>query len=500
MLRDVERLVAGRADGDPKARLSDYWSGVPPARKGDFLATHNVVGEKMTRRLSCGPLNKIGYGDNERSEDDQFLDVEEVTLPVFMERTGEGDEAGKTHMYGITALRYEMPVSKDHEKDPYLTLLILGGGGSEARGNVCLFGRIVDAVKELPDFPYRLRMVALPHIGGIPRSKGEGEASAQPTLSESAKILMRALEQDKKEGNNLQVTEKVGLIGFSLGGAQAIELASLLGERCEVLALCESGGLAEHPTLGRDFTWGTLLDAVEKYKGEGWLQPWKQANKEGITPEGSVRGLVGVIKGVVHTLRQANREMGGAWVTPEGPAGGLLQIAREFIYSSQGRLNRKLAEVYGLSPRIIPQFFGGMKAVATNVEAARTDSTRCARQQVKSKVVFAPVIDARPVNAVQRRLISHYPTIESLRQARREDLERLEAGEQNGPTEMEERVVEMLTAMFPQAKGVAFMPYDGLIHSSVMAKQEFWRKLMAEMREQLLEEKDEKTADAVPAS
>lgn len=49
-------------------------------------------------------------------------------------------------------------------------------------------------------------------------------------------------------------------------GTPATELAALYGDQCKVLILADSAGNSSHPSLLYEFTLGSILAAIKKYK------------------------------------------------------------------------------------------------------------------------------------------------------------------------------------------------------------------------------------------
>ncbi len=228
-----------------------------------------IAGQTVTRTRICD-ISRTFPEAKQKS----FL-VKEVTTPVF----GKGETV-------IRGMVYDEPLNKEYDKDkPTVSIVIIGGGSSEAFGNASLIGRVEEAIGNLPiKFPViNHNAIVLPHVWGSPRTKG-----AITNFHEAAEVLDKALKDPE-----LKCKDRVVLVGFSAGGKQAIELASILGPRCELLMLADSAGLAGHPDLKKEFTMGSIDATFRKYR--------KQDSN--------------LFQAITHTVS----EIGQAWVLPTGP-------------------------------------------------------------------------------------------------------------------------------------------------------------------------------------
>jgi len=384
-----------------------------------YFDTHDVAGRTVTRTRKLS-LSKFGY---ERPKDKpQSISVKEVTIPVY-------DESGLTV---VRALEYELPYKKDKEKSPKpeLTMIGIGGGSSEAVGNVALIGRIEDGLDSLDEeLSFRVaKIILLPHVTGsvgTETKKGKKDLTDHETLTTSAKILEKALADPE-----LKISpEGIIFFGYSAGGAQAIELAGLYGDECKYLLLADSAGMAEHPQLEKEFSL-TVWSAFKKYRQKG--------------------------KSMKEAFREAFQEIRTAWVTPKGKP-STLGLVREFLFPDR-EVNKLLAKAYGFS--------GEQRREGVSVGAIKTDSTHQARQKVTAEVIFSPIILAKAVNVITARMKDKYPDIKAIKQA----------GE-----ELKQDVLIMLREMFPKAKKVHFAGYDEMSHSSVMSDQKYWEQLMTKL-------------------
>lgn len=385
-----------------------------------------MAGKTVTRRLSL-PVERYGYNRPEGKP--SRIDLLEVTIPVY----------DKTGLYVVQALRYDMLAGEEDEKKPLMTLVVMGGGSSDAHGNAALCARIEDGITKMGDqFPVKPRIVLLSHVSGAPRTRDKKEAVKlvkQETFYSPTGVLMKALENPELGvlWNNL------GLIGYFAGGTQLIELAALLGEKCRFIALCDPAGFAEHPRLEWEFSVGSVLATVEKYRSEGLS--------------------------FIDALKEASREMGTAWVIHGKGAGSLGKIIIDMIKPAQKAVTTKFARTYG--------FLDERAGVGLNVKARKHDSTEEARKKITAKVVFSPVLYAKVVNVILEKLKDKYLSVDSLRKMREDESE---------SGKLDEQVNDMLKEMFSKAEGVSFKPFDDITHSSVMAEQSYWDNLMLKLK------------------
>lgn len=256
--------------------------------EADYFNTHEVAGKTVTRTLSLS-MPKFGYLEGGKAPR-QF---KEITVPVF-------DSSGE-YVVRFLQKELEIPPIEKREK-PIHTLVLIGGGASEAKGNAGLAGRIEDAIKDNHDqLPFSIkRIVVASHITGSPRTrpkKGEKGVVQQANLQLGAEILQKAFADPEVKLSSAGMV----LVGFSEGGTQAVELAGLLKEKCPWLILADPAGMAEHPNLFWDFSIGTLKEAINKYKikGEDFITAFQSALKEiragWATPEG-MPSLTGLLK------------------------------------------------------------------------------------------------------------------------------------------------------------------------------------------------------------
>ncbi len=383
------------------------------------------------------------YGQVGSVEKFQF---QEVTFPIY----------DKTGMYLFKAGRYELdegdtkPEGEDNR--PYLTMIVMGGGSSGALDNMHLALKIRDGIisynKESKEvgrhpFPARVRVVTLPHIGGMFREIDQGfvDPAKQENLAEAARIIRQAM--DVKE---LGITQDVGFIGASAGGAQVTELAALVGDRCKFLGLVDAGGLAEHPTLEIDFTVGQLVGVVKKYQEKGM-------------------SVAAATKAGFHELYESTS-------TRYGNLASFWDLMRDYTNPVRKGESAHAAQAWG-----------GLDTLgeAMPAKALKADSTFEARTKISAPIIFSPVIYARVVNTILRRVgdkISGVDSIESMQQVRESTLESRE--------EFDTACQEILYELFPNVppEQIVNLPYDGTTHTAYVEK-EYWGPFMEAVAEKL---------------
>jgi hypothetical protein len=385
-----------------------------------YFETHDVAGKVVTRSLGI-PLSR--YQIEDRKEDKMLF--KEVTVPVH----------DRAHLYLVRALRHDIPTSKeDKEKNPMLTIGVVGGGTSEALGNVYVCARIENAIRDMENFPSDVRVILLPHLASSARTKGKKEATRQPTFTDSARILNKALEEPE-----LGVTKNLGLIGYSAGGTQVTEMAGLEDD-IKFIAICEPGGHARHPKIAFQLL-GAVSAVYKKYRRKG----------------------LGKAKAAYAT----QREIGQWWVSPKGTAGSVPGVIKYAISPPEKKVVEKLADAYCFGDEQ-----AGLRSILGLLKPLTHDSTEKARQNIKAKVIFSPVTYAKALSIILDKLREYYPSVEAIKSSRME---------RDGEKKFREKVRGMLGKMFPQSQEVRFLPYDDPSHLSVVTEQDYWNQLMKEI-------------------
>ncbi len=327
------------------------------------------------------------------------------------------------------------------------TIVMMGGSSSGATDNMHLLVKCIHAVRhyeqnnkdsDQPKFPTKLRVVLLPHLAGSIREVDGVDPVKEKTFAHGAQILKKAIDDP---ANKLRVTDKVGLVGASAGGAQLTELAALLGDRCSFLALADSVGMAENLSLVPDFVIGSFVDVFTKYLDK--KVPPLQAIKLGIqdifkgisTRQGNLQGLRDLLKDFTNPLRkQFNATTAGAW-------------------------SAKTAGEYN------------------PIDIMKADSTAAARQTIESPIIFSPVLYSKVANSLLTKINERMKS-----KIKPKDLKGLVDSSQENSQDLKTMVGDILQKMFPKvlAEDMHLLPYEEKNHSSYV-EQTYWDPLMDEV-------------------
>ena len=177
---------------------------------GDYFETHDVAGLVVERSVRVN-LKRYGYEGPQLEVDGGNFLYREVTAPVSI---------GEKGLFVIRALEHRVKVKEENERKPRHTLVMLGGGASEALGNTKMVAGAVDALQGLKEeLPFAVdRIVMLPHVSGslgeedIPREKWPDVYGAY------AKVLSEVLHTKE-----LSVTgggDNIGLFNWRIAGDQ----------------------------------------------------------------------------------------------------------------------------------------------------------------------------------------------------------------------------------------------------------------------------------------
>jgi pimeloyl-ACP methyl ester carboxylesterase len=385
----------------------------------------------------------------------------------------------------VQSLTWEAPVKPEYENKPKRSIVVIGGGSSDAYGNAALIGRVNQAIEDQGGFEFNYNIIILPHVFGSARENPfvakpqteedkkhnrivkkirnlsfigkTGKNYYKETFAEDAKILEKALEVSE-----VGCQENVILIGYSAGGKQAIELAARLGDRVELLMLADSAGMAEHKDMLYEFSAGTTMALWKKYYGEKKENP-------------------------IQAIRHVIWEMGSAWVTPKGPASNLIKIARDFTpFSPQGKLIRGLAEEFGLDKAKLAKIGADSNEIQLEV---LSDS----RDKITAPVVASPIMFARVVNFIYEEVRNEIERQIGIRIGKGQDVKELfrkfglETLEQ-----LEEIGLDSLKNYFPKSKSVSVVLHEDSTHPVPMlmtTKEKYWNNLLQKASE-VLEAKD----------
>lgn len=336
-----------------------------------------------------------------------------MTTPIF-------DETGE---YIIRALKYRLPpVESDQIDKPSYTFVFIEGGDSDADANIDVFARTLDSYDLIKNqLPFRIESITvLPHIASSARTTGKFDPAKQDTMAGTAEILESALAVPELK------TSKAGIIfmGFSLGGAQATELAARYGDACKTLILADPAGHSYHPNLLYEYTTGAIISAVKRHG----------------------------------SLLKAYKGLRDIWGSYKQKKPGLLDMAVDML-QRHTPVSRHLARAYG--------FEDNLATKGANIKTAMTDSTRVARQKITAPVIYAPNIGSQVCNDIISRLKTKYPTGQAIMYADKHDLET--------------DVQAMLSDMFPRARNVIFCGWDSTAHASVRIEKPAWDKIFSHL-------------------
>ena len=300
------------------------------------------------------------------------------------------------------------------------TLLISGGGASGAMGNIGLAHRCLRMLEEQGVKNLYSNIVILSHIGGSPRIIRTQDPAAAENYIPNAEIAISALWDAPFYVNR----QDLSIFGFSAGGVQAMEMAALLGDRCKQVVLMESGGLSEEPHIVRNM-FNNFVALVRKH----FIQE----------------------KQIFKAFQNALWEKRVSWVDPKG----VPSPKRMFQTMFDGNLAMMdLASRLGFKEDEIADTY-------INIGAIGTDSTLKSREQLKSEIIFSPVIYSGVLNVIARRLNLK---IKQLKQLPRDTVEKL--------------AYDLLRKLYPNASNIKFLPYEDITHSAPMFEIDYIRQIV----------------------
>lgn len=394
--------------------------------------------EPIVQVLHLDPA-KYGLSKEETAQMPDGTYAEKVTFPIF-------DKSG---MYVLEAVRCDIEpvlerINKPEKKQSLkedrrnmMTFIIMGGGSSGAIDNFHFLFKTIQGVKnfennnEEQDFPVKVRVIILPHISSAARIIDQPEFKTGDNFVKNAEILYKALEIKE-----LKVTHDVGLIGFSSGGPQVTELASLLKDRCKFVALADAAGMSEFPNLIYEYTIGQLINTYKKYR-----------NQRNNPFDALVLGF---------------RETLNATSTISGNLKNILDLLRDYTFPIRKGVYQHSAKAWGMN-----KYQGENMPINT----LRHDSTKDSRKEIRAPVIFAPVLYAKVVNTLlngMKEKIQSIKTVEDLGEFQKES-----------PEEFDKACNDFLKQMFPgvSPENLKFKPYDSSTHTSI-SEQKYWDQIL----------------------
>ncbi len=302
------------------------------------------------------------------------------------------------------------------------TLVLMGGGASEAFGSMWMTDRLRRA-------GISARTLTLSHVAGSGAAGGNKKEPVKPDWDMGVEVLGKVLQK-----SDLRVDlDSLVFVGYSNGGAQVMALASSIAKR-ETLVLCEPAGMAKNPRFLYEFVVGSLFSVAYKhYKKLGW------------SPEGIRKAFCD--------------EMGASWVTPKGTVGSIKGVLRElFLEKESQRDMLEVAEEFGV--------LDNSRRMILDPILSSEDTTACYRENIEGNVVFAPVLGANVLNLM----------VNEMREKYRNGRELMRAWRINSQ-EVKDDMTKVLKVKFPFAEDVHLSIYPGWTHSSVVVDQEYWDEL-----------------------
>lgn len=413
----------------------------------DRAAKKDVAPEKSIIQVLHIDSTKYGLSKEEASRLPDKIRVEKVTFPVF-------DKSG---MYLLEAVRCDIEAvleeinsneEKQRSKEDHrniMTFVLMGGGSSGAIDNFHFLFKIIQGIRnyenkvlEESKFPVRVRVVILPHIASAARIIDEKEFKAGDDFTKNAEILAKALEIEE-----LEVTQNIGLIGFSAGGTQVTELAPLLKDRCKFVALAEPAGMSEFPKLIYEYTVGQLINVYKKHRDKG--------------------------KGVKESLRLSFNETLNSSSTITGNLRNLFDLIKDYTSPVRKKVYQRSAKTWNME---------NIQGETMPLKALQHDTTKKARQEIKAPVIFAPVVYAKVVNTIFNNLKEKVKKIETV-----DDMKRFK---DENPEEFNKACTDLMREMFPgiNPEEIKFEPFDSSTHSSV-SEQKYWDQILDAIAESI---------------
>lgn len=397
-----------------------------PKTEGDYFAKHNVVNmEGPITRTRESYVKKKGYkGETEK------IEYHELTDHIF-------DETGEYELRGIWVDLPETTTSK--EKENHYPLVFIGSGASSAVSNTDVLAGIMESVGKIRDglsFDIN-KIIILPHVASqahtsdldlsdealrknpsklplfmkrVLRKGITKDAAKQPTMAENAKILAQFLEKF----NVLPDISPDGFImgGVSLGGAQAMEMSALMGDKVKYLILMDPAGMSSNKKLIKELATSEISQAIKKHKGN----PVKVA-----------------------------RTLLTSWGIEGDKIPSLIDIfVRDW---NQSRESERMANIY--------KFREVLADTATHNIQANTDSTKKAREKITANIVFAPVKGL----LAYALLGDSYESIESFRKASTKNIRK--------------KAVKALYKLFPQTQKIYYAETQNPSHTAFRTDREY---------------------------
>lgn len=354
----------------------------------------------------------------------------------------------------MTACRFDYEVKDEQGKTkPYITLSILGGGSSGALDNISLTARIVDAceISDYP-FPYSLRIITLPHVGGAPRIDDDLENNKFTSLDDSSEILLKLLKvkelgvysDDVAKGNLLF---KMGIIGYSAGGTQGLSLAAKMKDSCQFIALIDSPGIIDNKSVKAKFM-ASMFYGYFKYAQ--------------------------IYKNPLSILKAVGQEFSNAWVTSDGALESLNSLIKDSV-KDMPKNNIRLAKKYGLDKEKLGKY-------GKNLALLNKQIPKYTREKITADIINIPTLGSMIENLSQT-AIEKLSVLGSPKKLMKKGLDDIDL------IRISEYTEKSMREIFPNAKSVICLPNLGMTHSTFMTDELITIDTMEAIKS-ILKEKD----------
>lgn len=193
---------------------------------------------------------------------------------------------------------HEIPDASDG-----MDLILIGGGGSEALGNVGFAAQARDVLDD-PTLQGKVRrIIILPHLAGSTRTATPVDPAHTKDFGPSADILLQALEQA-----SVRLSNNICLIGHSAGANQAIMLADrLVDKQLKPRLVLLEPAIGENPNI------------VANMITTGFTNPYSYARREREIELGDTKETIKATTRAQALANTLNIVLEG-WGTTEGPA------------------------------------------------------------------------------------------------------------------------------------------------------------------------------------
>lgn len=349
-----------------------------------------------------------------------------------------------------------------------VTMIYLGGGDSDGLANTSIGAHIRDAqntIREVEEkFPASKNSkwdistvlgVSLPV--GAPRTE---QLVDKEDVKTSAEIIYRAITQAVAE-KSIRLENKVILMGFSNGGAIAIELGKFMGDKIQQLVLVEPAAMTKQPNLKLNFglsafraygadarDQGLNLKDTAKYVAENTRLHWTQADgaPEDFTAMFPVLGEI-ERQNPKHLIERAQKEL---QEKPQLRTYADLKALFKRVFTPDPRrvkpIYKTREEVYGVSAQ----------PTGLNTVPLGNDTTYETRRATKEPVLLVESADSKVVNP--RRALGDLPDN------------------------------ELVAALFPNSRLRNMITVPGN-HHGLGDKPELWRRIIGKIQAIPLTEK-----------